>query len=162
MEGDIKKNITRYRFEDSIQNLNVIGMGHFILFLCFIFPIGINFRAIICLLILLSFLVLKKIYNWQSNKINFLLIGIYLALLVGEILILGFPDILPFSANHDFEIAIMKEIFSVFPIIYVALRVVFLIPLMSLFFSGITIEHLPPKDDSQPVVDEQILDNLNY
>ena len=162
MENDIKKTISRHKFEDSVQNLNVIPMGHFILFLFFLFPLGVNFRAIICLLTLLSFFALRKFYDWQSNKINFLLIGIYLVVLIGEVWILGFPNSLLVSAKHDFEIALIQELLSILPVIYVVLRFFFIVPLISIFISGISIDHVPKSDEEQPIVDERILDSLNY
>lgn len=159
MEMNTYKTISRHKFEDSIQNMNVIPMGHFILFLCFVFPLGINFRAIICLLTVLSFLVLRKFYNWQSSKINFLLIGIYLAVLIGEIWILGIPTSLQVSAKTDFEIALIGELLSFLPIIYIGLRFIFLVPLLSLFISGIGVEYSPPKEKGKKIVDERILDS---
>lgn len=140
--------ITQYKIEDAIQSINIIPLGHFVFLLCF-FPMGMaNPRLFVSLGIVLLFWGLKKYYTWQSSSVNLVLIFVYLAVVLIELVIFGFPSILLDISNNGLSKEnIFGILIAMLPYVYVGLRVVLVFPLLSVFFLNLGLKHRFGYDD---------------
>ncbi len=131
-------NILTYQFEQSISLLRAIVLGHALLALVLLLPdfdVLTDYRAQLCLSMVVVFGVLIWQYDWRSQAVNVLAVVFYLAGCVLEFSSLGLPAS-PLD-GQDGTITkgiLLTLIVESMPFIYAGIRVFLILPLFILLF----------------------------
>ena len=130
--------ISTYQFEQSISLLRAIVLGHALLALLLLLPdfdVLTDYRAQICLSMVLVFGVLVWLYDWRSQAINVVAMVFYVAACVLEFTTLGLPAS-PLG-GQDGTISkgiLLTLIVESMPFIYAGIRVFLVLPLFIVLF----------------------------
>jgi hypothetical protein len=92
-----------------------------------------NYNAQLCIATACFFLLFVQFYHWQNNWLNLFLSLTYLALLLFEYQVLGFPGTAMDINTDNYQVSkgVFMDIFLwILPGIYIGLRLCLVIPLL--------------------------------
>lgn len=132
------KNIIHYKFEDAVRMTNLCDAGNALLFSVYCLGglslILSSFHAQICGFTALVFFVIKQKYDWRSTFFSWLLVVLYLALFIVELVKLGLP-ISPLTLDEQLSDGMLLNLFiGIVPEVYIGLRLLFVFPLLNIIF----------------------------
>jgi len=133
-----ERQIINYQFEDSKQSINSIIIGNLLFCVLFIISdlstILTNPRAQFCMITSIVFFILQLIYDWKSQKVNIILVSIYVISWFIEIAIVGFPSYLMATDFTVTKGVLFEALLNGSPIVYIWVRLLLVLPLIYLIW----------------------------
>jgi len=135
--------IPEYKFKDAHQGAISVPVLNLAFFLIFIATpprtVLSDSFALYCLLSVLLIGGSLAVYNWRTGGINLLLIGLYIAIYVMEVVYKGIPaPVMPVSQDMSKGIFAELVVMSL-PYAYSALRIAAVIPLINLHVKSLAV-----------------------
>ena len=121
-------------FKESKQRLMVSAVANIILIIILLTPPDVQFltcsHAHFALLSAIFIFVAQRIYNWQNQKSNWLILVFYLLIIIIEVAILGLPQGVPIN-GQDTKGILLQIAVALAPLAYVFARFFTALPILN-------------------------------